>query len=597
MKRFIFHFCSLIILLSTTAVQTSASDFSSNGMEYNILSEEERTVEFARLNDYDGDLSIPEQITHNGTTYTVTAIRKFAFYGSSLTSIEIPETVTVIGEAAFGGCSNLTSITIPNSVTMLEEMMFVYCSSLTSITLPNTITTIGKAMFGYCTNLRSVTIPNSVTTIGNQAFFECNKLESVEIPNTVTAIGERAFAYCPNLTTVTIPNTVTVIEDMTFNHCSSLTSVTIPSSVTTIGDTAFGSCSSLTSIQIPNSVTEIKDLAFSHCSSLNTITIPSSVTTIGGLVFYGCSNLTDIVVDPENQAYCSIDGVLYDKEISYLIQCSQQKKNITIPQSVTTIDALAFLFGSLIDIEVDPENQAYCSIDGVLYDKEISLLIQCPQLKEEITIPETVTTIGERAFCDCSNLTSVTIPNSVTTIEELAFMYCSGLTSLEIPDSVTEIGFAAFSYCSGLTSITIPNSVTTIGERIFYDCRGLTAIYCKIIEPYSCYLDIPEKVLKNATLYVPKGCKSKYEMTASWNGFEHIEEMDYSGIGDIMANRTIKISTSYGMLSVEDAENGGFITVYDMKGRIVYRGAEQTIRLQPGVYIVECRNERVKVAV
>lgn len=112
MKRFIFHFCSLIILLSTTAVQTSASDFSSNGMEYNILSEEERTVEFARLNDYDGDLSIPEQITHNGTTYTVTAIRKFAFYGSSLTSIEIPETVTVIGEAAFGGCSNLTSITI-----------------------------------------------------------------------------------------------------------------------------------------------------------------------------------------------------------------------------------------------------------------------------------------------------------------------------------------------------------------------------------------------------------------------------------------------------------------------------------------------------
>jgi hypothetical protein len=86
-------------------------------------------------------------------------------------------------------------------------------------------------------------------------------------------------------------------------------------------------------------------------------------------------------------------------------------------------------------------------------------------------------------------------------------------------------------------------------------------------------------------------------MTASWNGFEHIEEMDYSGIGDIMANRTIKISTSYGMLSVEDAENGGFITVYDMKGRIVYRGAEQTIRLQPGVYIVECRNERVKVAV
>ncbi len=127
MKRFIFHFCSLIILLSTTAVQTSASDFSSNRMEYNILSEEERTVEFARLNDYDGDLSIPEQITHNGTTYTVTAIRKFAFYGSSL-----------------------TSITIPNSVTMLEEMMFVYCSSLTSITLPNTITTIGKAMFGYC---------------------------------------------------------------------------------------------------------------------------------------------------------------------------------------------------------------------------------------------------------------------------------------------------------------------------------------------------------------------------------------------------------------------------------------------------------------
>ena len=202
----------------------------------------------------------------------VKVIGNWAFCSCKLTSINIPNSVTTIGEHAFSGCDSLTSINIPNSVTMIGKGTFSGCDSLTSINIPDGVTTIGEGAFGGCDSLTNINIPNSVTTIGTGAFFYCHSLTSINIPNSVTTIGKGAFRGCKSLTSINIPNSVTTIGEWAFVECKSLTNINIPNSVTTIGEWAFAECKSLTNINIPNSVTTIEDRAFRYC-----INIPSHI--------------------------------------------------------------------------------------------------------------------------------------------------------------------------------------------------------------------------------------------------------------------------------------------------------------------------------
>ena len=238
---------------------------------------------------------------------------------------------------------------------------------------------------------------------------------------------------------------VTSIGDNAFSNCSTLTSVTIPDSVAYICAFAFSFCRSLTSVTIPDSVTSIGNNAFRGCSSLTSVMIPSSVTSIGDLFDY-CSSLTNIDVDTDNENYSSSDGVLFNKNKTELIRYPQGKVNTsyTIPDSVTSISNRAF---------------DYCS-----------------SFLKSVTIPDSVIHIGSGAFYYCSSLTSVTISNSVTRIESATFRGCSSLASVVIPDGVISIGQYAFEYCSSLTSVTIPDSVTNIGDDVFDNCSSLTNI-------------------------------------------------------------------------------------------------------------------------
>ena len=193
------------------------------------------------------------------------------------------------------------------------------------------------------------------------------------------------------------------------------------------------------------SVTSIGYEAFYGCASLTSVTIPKSVTKISYNVFNGCTSLTAINVATENQNYVSVNGVLYNKDKTVLIcyPAGKKDKNYKIPDSVTSIGYYAFS--------------------------------KCSNLTS-ITIPNGVKSIGNSAFYGCTSLTSITIPNSVTSIGDSAFYGCTSLTSITIPDSVTSIGESAFEDCSSLTSITIPNSVTDIGRSAFSGCTSLTAI-------------------------------------------------------------------------------------------------------------------------
>ena len=317
---------------------------------------------------------------------------------------------------------NLDATSQTAEVTSQNSSYPYWSTTITTAIIPSSVeynsvtysvTNIGGWAFFGCTGLTSVTIPNGVTSIVNNAFYNCTSLTSVTIPNSVTSIGDGAFQICSGLTSVTITD-IAAWCNIAFSSYSSnplyyakhlyvnnveVTNLVIPEGVTSIGNFAFLGCSGLTSVTIPNSVTSIGDLAFQTCSGLTSVTIPNSVTSIGNGAFIDCTGLTSINVASDNSNYCSVDGVLFNKDKTTLIQYPGSKQG------------------------------AY-------------------------TIPNSVTSIGEYAFLGCSGLTTVTIGNSVTSIGDWAFSDCSGLTSVTIPNIVTSIGSGAFYGCTSLTSVT-----------------------------------------------------------------------------------------------------------------------------------------------
>ena len=345
----------------------------------------------------------------------------------------------------------------------------------------------------------------------------------------VTSIGYAAFYKCESLKSIEIPNSVTSIGDYAFYICTSLTNIVVDSENTiydsrngcnaiieTASNTLIAGCKNTI---IPNSVTSIGNAAFRDCESLTSIEIPNSVTSIGDKAFWGCSGLTSIVVDGGNTIYDSRNGCNAIIETASNTLIAGCQKTI-IPNSVTSIGNYAFY--------------------------------ECTSLTS-IEIPNSVTSIGNYAFYECTSLTSIEIPNSVTSIGDYAFHECPGLTSIVvdsgntkydsrngcnaiietasntlitgcqntiIPNSVTSIGDYAFYVCSGLTSIEIPNSVTSIGYGAFADCSSLTKITCHATTPPT----IESHTFSNydADLYVPAGCVSAYQSAIYWKNFRNI---------------------------------------------------------------------------
>ncbi len=368
--------------------------------------------------------------------------------------------------------SCIKTIIVGEGVTSIGWSAFKGCSSLASITIPNSVTSIESSALSGCSSLTSITIPEGVTSIGYNAFGGCANLISiiVEEGNLVYDSRENCNAIIKTATneliqgsqSTIIPNSVTRIGRSAFEGCSSLASITIPEGVTSIGDYAFEGCSSLASITIPEGVTSIGWFAFEGCSSLTAITLPEGVTSIGYNAFGGCANLTSIIVEEGNLVYDSRENcnAIIKTATNELIRGSQ---STIIPNSVTSIDDKAF--------------------NG------------CTNLSH-ITIPNSVTSIGPSAFIN-TNLPienniryagtwavevtddtkdKYTLRNNTTGIADYTFSGCTNLTAITIPESVTSIGSSAFYGCTGLTAITIPEGVTSIEGGTFGGCSGLTSI-------------------------------------------------------------------------------------------------------------------------
>ena len=293
-----------VAALFLSAASAHAYDFSFDDIYYDVLSEEDRTVEVTRYSYsysyYYGSIIIPERVLAGGKTYTVTSI----------------------GDRAFNGCDALTSVTFPATLTSIGDYAFFGCSALTS-----------------------VTFPASLTSIGDYAFYNCEALTSVTFPATLTSIGDYAFSGCSALTSVDLSSTsLTSIGYETFRDCDALTSVAFPASLTSIGDYAFMYCDALTSVDLSStSLTSIGNYAFWECDVLTSVAFPASLTSIGYYAFKDCDALTNLTVDESNPAFASRDNVLYSKNLDTLV-CypTGANKEVVIPDIVCSVREGAF---------------------------------------------------------------------------------------------------------------------------------------------------------------------------------------------------------------------------------------------------------------
>ena len=350
MKNLITSVFLLLALLWPAAA--SAYDFEVDGIYYKINGNEASVTngggDYWNYESYSGDVTIPDSVTYDGTTYLVTGISHAAFYGcSNLTSVSIPNTVIVIEGSVFSDCSGLTSIKVDsgnpkydsrdNCNAIIETASNTLIAGCMTTVIPNSVTSIGERAFIGCSSLTSVTIPNSVISIGEQAFQGCSGLTSVTIGNSVTYISDWTFVYCGSLTSIVVDsdnpaydsrdNCNAIIETASNRLIAGCMSTVIPATVTSVGFGAFVGCTGLTSVTIPNSVTTIGKMAFTQCSSLTSVTIPSSVASIGELAFSECE-LIDVycyIVDPStvemvDDVFSTLYSNLYPHRTLHVLQ-------------------------------------------------------------------------------------------------------------------------------------------------------------------------------------------------------------------------------------------------------------------------------------
>jgi hypothetical protein len=366
---------------------------------------------------------------------------------------------------------------------------------------------------------------------------------------------------------------VTSIGNSAFSYCLSLISVIIPESVTSIGERGFSYCLSLTSVSIPNSVTSIGEGAFYYCLSLVSVTIPESVTSIGNDAFFGCDSLTVIEVLENNAVYASENGVLFNKTKTTLVLYPEGKtdENYTIPNSVTSIGERAFFY--------------------------------CRSLPS-VTIPENVTSIGYAAFSFCSSLTSIIISENVTSIGEYAFSGCRSLPSVTIPESVISIGYAAFNSCRSLTSVIISENMTSIGDYAFYNCSSLILVTNLNPTPQEINLNVFGSVaIDKVVLSVPAKSVETYKAAPVWQDFKIITACTPSAINTPAIANAVRIypDPSTESFRIDGLTTPTQVSITDISGKTLL---QQTVKgeenifvghLPQGIYLIRVNGETTKI--
>lgn len=317
----------------------------------------------------------------------------------------------------------------------------------------------------YSKAVTGITFPDSMTNIKKWSFSWFSSLKNVVLNDGILVIEDGAFARDYALESVAFGNSLKTIGSEAFISCSKITEINLPESLITIGNYAFSGCG-ISELKIPNSVTEIGNNAFSYCESLTTVEIGKSVTTLSGNAFEGCTNLESISVAEDNQYFSSMDGVLYnkDKTVLYKYPASKNSTTFKVPETVNAIAESAF-YGAKYLESIDISNVRIIGDGAFKYCEKLTGMDL-----------SSVSEIGTSAFYSCKSLNAVQMPPFIKELKNSTFYGCTSLEKIVIPANVETIGWDCFSECESIKEISIPDSVTYMDTGIFYGCKNLSLV-------------------------------------------------------------------------------------------------------------------------
>ncbi len=454
--------------------------------------------------------------------YWLKTIDVFAFgCCTSLTSIDISKNIENIGFCAFGDCNSLRMINIdPENEKYLswdgilynldKSTLLLYPAGrdMVNVRLIKSVTAVGEnafsgtgirsidlrnvrriefGAFAGCKEIENLTLPDGLKYIGERAFAGCKKIENLTLPDRVKYIGERVFAGCKNLTWVDMPDTVTEIGKLAFDECEKMDTC-IPDFLEVIGERAFRNCSSLTELYLPPSIREIAYNAFRGCPNVSFMVysgsyaeqfaqeshIPyTSMDTFCQSHEYDKKSVIKKVWSREQ--YIELDEVDGINELSIdADNCPAEEITVFIPASITSIERAVFSgpiveSADVVSFEVDSDNPSFMDIDGVMFSRDGTMLIEYPHGRKDscYRVPDGVIEICESAFNLNDNLTEIELPDSLQIIGDSAFVGCS-ITKITLPAAVSSINAKAFTFCEKLSEIRV-----SAGNQTYFSRNGV----------------------------------------------------------------------------------------------------------------------------
>ena len=496
----------------------------------------------------------------------------------------------------------LKNILLPNSLTIIEDLAFQGCSSLTSITIPNSVTKVGGGVFYGCSSLESVVLSENISSLPKYYYTEFNGYGNLELEYTYGF-----FQGCTSLTSIEIPNSINSIGDLAFKGCSSLTSITIPNSVTEVGGGVFYGCSSLETVVLSENITSLRDFGynsdwyneyyygfFQECTSLSSIEISQNVRSIDENTFKNCFSLSSI----------SASSAIFNNEKSQHWDLNLKTVRVIIGE----LDENGFNF-----INYSKKSLHTIDLAGTTNTTINDMTFYNYYKLENLTLPANTETIGYMAFADCVHLKNLEIPATVVTIDERAFENCRSISSLTfaedsnlktigawafynnhnisevtIPEGVTEIGDAAFYGCNYLENITLPASVQRIGDNGFALCNQVKRMEVRSTTPPTIEAKTFFQVSRDIEFIVPEEARNAYAEHEYWREFI---QRTPTNVENTFEN--ISIFTTNGTLHIEGAENE--YQIHTATGQLVYSGNDATLSLPRGIYLVTIAGKTEKV--
>lgn len=479
---------------------------------------------------------------------------------TSLKSLQLPEALESLGDRVFSGCESLSNIELPESLHAIGPLCFYGCKELSTIKVNSAnpyLATDGKAIFNKdktvlytAIPLTSYNVPSTVRELKHHAFSNQKDITSITLPEGLVNIGSNAFVFCSKLEQLVIPSTVDSIGENAFYSCSALQQINIPQGIKYLADAVL-SGTGIKTLDIPSSVNYIGESAFSNCKSLQLIKLPERLTLLNYNLFNGCEQLSDIQI-PSNVTTIKNNAFNDCKAL----------KTITLPASLCTFENTSWSGNSIFSgcsalksILVEAGNKYFESDGTALYNKAKDTLICFPAGITGVVVPQSVKTIGEKAFCGCDSLQNIMFEDGVSdlVIEEYAFENCKNINRLVITSGIKETKYGAFNDAH-INKLVI----TTTHPRSFYEYYLLRDNTIETIYAPASDISII-KSLKSSTLIPLDAIYVASDITIGSRSivFKLVKNEELSGLDELPVNTypCVKI----GNKEIEADENGRYV--------------------------------------